>query len=91
MPIVEALQRLAKNAVIDTDVLFAGDPPVMKLNTMAWYSLLNSGLPSAEIWYRMTEDHNLADELLQMIQKGLIFFSPYLPITPPKRLALLDY
>lgn len=26
-----------------------------------------------------------------MIQKGLNFFSPYLPITPPKRLALLDY
>jgi hypothetical protein len=39
----------------------------------------------------MTRDDNLADELLQMIQQGLNFFSPYLPITLPKRLALLDY
>lgn len=91
LPVVEALQRLAKNAVTDPDALFAGDPPIVELNTMAWYSLLNSGLPSAEIWHRMTEDHNLADELLQMIQKGLNFFSPYLSITPPKRIALLDY
>jgi hypothetical protein len=91
LPIVEALQRLAKNAVIDTDVLFAADPPVMKLNTLAWYRLLSSGLPSAEVWDKMTRDDSLADELLQMIQQGLNFFSPYLPITPPKRLELLNY
>lgn len=91
LPIIEALQRLAKDAVINPDALFAADPPVEKLNTLAWYSLLNSDLTSTEVWYKMTRDDNLAGELLQMIQQGLNFFPPYLPITPPKRLTLLNY
>jgi hypothetical protein len=39
----------------------------------------------------MTGDEDLAYELLQMIEGRLNFMHPYLPMTPTKRLTLLDF
>lgn len=88
--IVNALKTLAKNAVINPEALFADDPPLFKMDTEAWQMLLNSNLSSEELWMTMTGDVDRAEELLGLIEQGLNFFHPYLPMTAMKRFALLD-
>lgn len=88
--IVNALKILAKNAVINPEALFADGPPLFKMDTEAWQMLLNSSLSSEELWMKMTGDVDRAEELLELIERGLNFFHPYLPMTAKKRLALLD-
>lgn len=88
---INALQRLAKQAAIDSEVLFAQGAPLGNWKNMTWQRLLNSDRVSAALWFSLTGDADLAEELLQMIEQGLNFFHPYLPMTASKRLALLDY
>ncbi len=59
--------------------------------TGTWQRLLSSDRVSAELWFSLTDDADLAEQLLQMIEQGLNFFHPYLPMMAFKRLALLDY
>lgn len=89
-PIVNALKTLAKNAVINPEALFAYDPPLFKMDREAWRMLLNSSLSSEELWMKMTGDVDRGEELLDLIEQGLNFFHPYLPMTATKRLALLE-
>ena len=88
--IVNALKTLAKNAVINPEALFADDPPLFKIDRKAWQMLLNSNLSGEELWMQLTGDVDRAEELLELIERGLNFFHPYLPMTAKKRLALLD-
>ncbi|TLY47308.1 MAG: hypothetical protein E6K54_06750 [Gammaproteobacteria bacterium] len=89
--IVNALQKLAQRAAIDSVALFAHGLPLGNWKTMTWQRLLNSSRTSAEIWFSLTGDADLAEELLQLIEQGLNFFHPYLPIVSPKKQALSDY
>jgi hypothetical protein len=88
--IVNALQTLAKNSAANPNALFASDLPLWKLDSLDWQSLLNSDLTSEGLWLEMTGDKDLAQELLDLIEQGLNFFHPYLPMTATKRMALLD-
>jgi hypothetical protein len=88
---INALQTLAKQAAIDPDVLFMHGPPLGNWDSMTWQRLLKSDRSSAEVWFSLTSDTDLSEELLLMVEQGLNFFHPYLPMTPSKRLALLDY
>ncbi|MGC1854012.1 MAG: hypothetical protein WA659_01345 [Candidatus Aquirickettsiella sp.] len=89
--VVIALQILAKNATVNPKVLFADAPPLLKVNSLEWQRLLHAKQNSEELWMEATDDLDLAYDLLNMIEQGLIFFHPYLPMTATKRLALLDY
>lgn len=87
---VIALQTLAKNAATDPDALFADEPFLCKVDRLDWQMLLNSSRTSEELWQEMTSNVDRAEELLEMIEQGLNFFHPYLPMTAMKRLALLE-
>lgn len=90
--IVGALQTLAKNATLNPQALFAqGPPPEHKGTALNWQLLLHSGLSSEKLWIEITEDNDLADDLLGMIEQGLNFFHPYLPMTPVKKGIWLDF
>ncbi len=50
---INALQRLAKQAAIDSDVLFTQGPSLGNWNNMTWQRLLNSDRVSAELWFSL--------------------------------------
>jgi hypothetical protein len=88
--VVIALQTLAKNAASYPHSLFADEPSLLKVDSLHWQMLLNSKRSSEELWLEVTNDQDLAYDLLSMIEQGVIFFHPYFPMTATKRLALLD-
>lgn len=89
--VISALQKLAKQAAMEPDALFTSGLHLGNWDVPTWQRLLNSSRTSAEIWFSLTGDADQAEELLQLIEQGLNFFHPYLPMVPAKRLALLDY
>lgn len=90
--IVNTLKTVAKNAAFDPNALFANDTlPLWKGNRVCWQALFKSNRNSEALWREMTDDHDLAEELVDMIEKGLLFFHPYLPMTPVKKWAMLFY
>lgn len=88
--IVNALQTLAKNAVSEPLALFARGSFQCEVDLLVCRMLINSDQTSEELWIKMTDDQDLAEKLLEMIEQGLNFFHPYLPMTPSKRLEMLD-
>ncbi len=89
--IVNALRTLAKNAATDPENLFAHGRPLWKSDRRDWFTLINSNPVSEELWWEITRDVDRAQELLYLIEQGLMFFHPYLPMTDPKRRELLNY
>ena len=89
--IINALKLLAKNTTSHPEVLFAHDLPGCQVSVLDWQRLLNSSRTSEEFWQEMTGNGDRAEELLDLIEHGLIFFHPYLPLTALKRWVLLNY
>lgn len=90
--IVNALKTVAKNAAAQPYALFATDTfPLWWGHTVYWQSLFKSDRNSETLWNEMLGDEDLAEELTDMIERGLIFFPPYLPMTATKKWAMLFY